>query len=95
MTVYTEECQAAILTHRNYSMCESAGGSRDRDGQKKVQVLPEGMGVVFLHPEKYGKNIFGLVDIGGLNCNCVMFQDNLPLIGSMFTNGLGGGSRRV
>ena len=59
---------------------------------KKVQVLPEGMGVVFLHPEKYGRDIFGLVDIGGLNCNCVMFQDNLPLIDSMFTNGLGGGS---
>ena len=59
---------------------------------KKVQVLPEGMGVVFLHPEKYGRDIFGLVDVGGLNCNCVMFQDNLPLIDSMFTNGLGGGS---
>ena len=59
---------------------------------KKVQVLPEGMGVVFLHPEKYGQDIFGLVDIGGLNCNCVMFQDNLPLIDSMFTNDLGGGS---
>ena len=59
---------------------------------KKVQVLPEGMGIVFLHPEKYGHDIFGMIDIGGLNCNCVMFQDNLPMVDSMFTNDLGGGS---
>ena len=67
------------------------------NGKRKVftidrsYVFPESSGVIFLNPEKYYDSVVGVVDIGGLNVNCCIYEGLVPKAGSdSFTCDLGG-----
>ena len=54
-------------------------------------VYPESSGVIFLNSEKYMDSVVGVVDIGGLNANCCIYENLIPKAGSdVFTCDLGG-----
>ncbi len=55
-------------------------------------VFPESSGVVYLNEDKYRSDLIGVVDIGGLNANCAIYDHLVPKVGAdtMFTLDLGG-----
>ena len=54
-------------------------------------VFPESSGVIYLNPEKYADSVVGVIDIGGLNANCCIYENLVPKAGSdVFTCDLGG-----
>ncbi|MBR5116816.1 MAG: ParM/StbA family protein [Lachnospiraceae bacterium] len=57
---------------------------------RRAMVMPEGSGAILLDPVRCATGICGIVDIGGLNCNCAMFRNGYPVLRSMFTNNHGG-----
>ena len=59
---------------------------------KKGMVFPEGAGVILLNSTDpdIRDEIVGVIDIGGLNCNCCIYKKLTPITLSMFTNNLGG-----
>jgi len=68
------------------------------NGKRKVftidrsYVFPESSGVVYLNHEKYKEDLIGVIDIGGLNANCCIYDRGVPKVGTdtMFTLDLGG-----
>ena len=62
---------------------------------RSAQIAPEGIGMIFQHMEKYGKGICGVVDIGGLNCNCAVYKNGFPVVHAMFTNSFGGNDLKI
>lgn len=56
----------------------------------KVLVLPESAGIVYLNFEKYKDRLVGVIDLGGLNTNCCIYDKIAPVLSSIFTTRLGG-----
>ncbi len=56
---------------------------------RSVIVLPESSGVIFLEPEKYGKSLIAVIDIGGLNINCSTYNLVVPVLSTLYTDTLG------
>ncbi len=58
----------------------------------KSIVYPESSGVIYLNKDKYENDLVGVIDIGGLNANCCIYDNLVPKIGpdSMFTLEMGG-----
>ncbi len=57
---------------------------------QSVVILPESSGIVYLEPEKYGKGAVGVIDFGGLNVNCCVYENGVPVLSTLFTDNLGG-----
>ncbi len=57
---------------------------------EKCHVFPESAGVVYLGFEKYKDKTVGVIDIGGLNTNCCVYQNIAPVAPTIFTTRLGG-----
>ena len=55
---------------------------------KNERVYPEGFGVLYEYPEKFGGPT-GIIDIGNLNLNCLYSDQFLPINESCFTDELG------
>ena len=58
----------------------------------KSVVYPESSGVIYLNKERYENDLVGVIDIGGLNANCCIYDNLVPKSGSdaMFTLEMGG-----
>ncbi len=91
----------AVAEYRNYIMPQGQQVNIEVDGVTKTFVikssivLPEGIGTILLNPKKYGKGIVGVIDMGGLNCNCALFRNTFPVPDSMFTNNFGGNDLNI
>lgn len=59
---------------------------------KRSFVFPESSGAVYLNSEEYGNDTIGVIDIGGLNANCCIYENMIPKadVNSMFTLDEGG-----
>ncbi|WP_026659589.1 ParM/StbA family protein [Butyrivibrio sp. AC2005] len=59
---------------------------------KRSFVFPESSGMIHMHPEIYGNDTIGVIDIGGLNANCCIYDEMIPKndVNSMFTLEEGG-----
>lgn len=57
---------------------------------KDVLLLPEGCGVVQMYPEKFANKQVGVIDWGGLQVNCMIYDNGKPLKSTGFTRQLGG-----
>ncbi len=55
-----------------------------------VSAFAEGSGYIYLNFEKCSEEIVGVIDIGGLNTNCCVYDHILPVRSSIFTTRLGG-----
>ncbi len=58
----------------------------------KISVFPESMGAAFLYPELFGGQVVGVIDIGGLNVNGSIYDNNKIVREQCFTAQFG---RRV
>ena len=91
----------AVTEYQNYIMPQGQQVNIEVDGMTKTFVikssivLPEGIGTILLNPKKYGKGIVGVIDMGGLNCNCALFRNTFPVPDSMFTNNFGGNDLNI
>ena len=84
-------------TYKNFIAPQNKEISIAVNGKRKVftidrsYVFPESSGVIFLNPDKYCDTVVGVVDIGGLNANCCIYEDLIPKAGAdSFTCDLGG-----
>ena len=55
---------------------------------RKTLVAAESSGVIALDPT-YRKGLIGIIDIGGLNINCCVYQDGYCIISTLFTENYG------
>ncbi len=56
---------------------------------KKVVVQSESSGLVMAHADEYQNRTVGVIDIGGLNANCSVFERLIPLQENSFTTEMG------
>lgn len=56
---------------------------------KKVVVCPESSGIIYKNIEKYKGALVGIIDIGGLNTNCCVYDKLAPIKSTAFTTNLG------
>lgn len=56
---------------------------------RNVLVLAEGSGIIYLEEARYAGRMAGVVDIGGLNINCCVYNRGVPVLSSLFTDDLG------
>ena len=58
----------------------------------KSVVYPESSGVIYLNKDRYENDLVGVIDIGGLNANCCIYDNLVPKAGTdaMFTLEMGG-----
>ena len=54
-----------------------------------VIVLPESSGVIYLEQELCEKAVVGIIDIGGLNVNCCVYNKTVPVLPTLYTDNLG------
>lgn len=52
-------------------------------------VLAENSGIIYLDEARYADRMVGVVDIGGLNINCCVYNRGVPVLSSLFTDDLG------
>ena len=57
---------------------------------KDVLVLPESCGVVQVHKEIFKDRLVGVIDWGGLQVNCMIYDNGKPIKSTGFTRQLGG-----
>ena len=57
---------------------------------KDVLVLPESCGVVQVHRDKFKDRLVGVIDWGGLQVNCMIYDNGKPIKSTGFTRQLGG-----
>lgn len=57
---------------------------------KDVLVLPESCGVVQVHRDKFKDKLVGVIDWGGLQVNCMIYDNGKPIKSTGFTRQLGG-----
>jgi plasmid segregation protein ParM len=57
---------------------------------KDVHVLPESCGVVQVHRDKFKDRLVGVIDWGGLQVNCMIYDNGKPIKSTGFTRQLGG-----
>ncbi len=90
-----------MIAYRNFMFTPGRQVTVEVDGATKTfvirsaQVAPEGIGMIFMHMERYGAGLCGVVDIGGLNCNCAIYRNGFPVVHSMFTNSFGGNDLKI
>lgn len=80
--------------YRSYFMEEtdiiiSINGERRDFIIKDVVVCPESSGIIFGHHKEYKSRMVGVIDIGGLNTNCAVYNKLNPIKSTMFTTNLG------
>ena len=56
---------------------------------KAAMVCPEGSGIIYKNPARYKNSLIGVVDIGGLNSNCCIYDRLHPVKSTCFTTNLG------
>ena len=61
----------------------------------KVFVCPESSGIIYKDPLKYKDTSVGVIDIGGLNVNACIFEEDVPKIEYSFTEELGSNKMMV
>ncbi len=54
-----------------------------------VVVCPEGSGIIYKNPNRFKKVLVAIVDIGGLNTNCCIYDCLSPVRSTSFTTNLG------
>ena len=84
----------ARAKYRSYFMEEtdviiSINGERKDFIIKDVVVCPESSGIIFGHHKEYKNAMIGVIDIGGLNTNCAVYNKLNPIKSTMFTTNLG------
>ena len=52
-------------------------------------VFPESSGVIYLEQELCEKAAVGVIDIGGLNVNCCVYNKTVPVLSTLYTDNLG------
>lgn len=57
---------------------------------KSCMIFPESSGIIHLEPEKYGGDDIGVLDLGGLNLNAVVYSNQMPILQTLFCENLGG-----
>lgn len=57
---------------------------------KSVSVFPESSGVVYLGFDRYRTSSVGVIDCGGLDTNCAVYNNLMPQLSTLFTARLGG-----
>ena len=55
----------------------------------KTIVCPEGSGIIYKNPAKYKNSLVGIIDIGGLNSNCCIYDRLTPVKSTCVTTNLG------
>jgi plasmid segregation protein ParM len=56
---------------------------------EKTIVCPEGSGIIYKNPAKYKNSLVGIIDIGGLNSNCCIYDKLTPVKSTCVTTNLG------
>lgn len=56
---------------------------------KQVVVCPESSGIIFKNSSDYKGRLVGVIDIGGLNTNCSVYNKLTPVRSTAFTTNLG------
>lgn len=56
---------------------------------KTVIVMPESSGVIYQDEAKYKDATVGVIDIGGLNVNCCVYRQIVPILSTLYTSNLG------
>jgi len=56
---------------------------------KKVVVCPESSGIIYKDVERFKDKLVGIIDIGGLNTNCCVYNKLAPIRSTSFTTNLG------
>lgn len=56
---------------------------------KEVIVCPESSGIIFKNSSEYKNKLVGVIDIGGLNTNCCVYNQLTPIKSTSFTTNLG------
>lgn len=54
-----------------------------------VVVCPESSGIIFKNTGDYKNTLVGVIDIGGLNTNCCVYNNLMPIKSTSFTTNLG------
>ncbi len=54
-----------------------------------VVVCPEGSGIIYKNPAKFKNVLVAIIDIGGLNTNCCIYDRLTPVKSTAFTTNLG------
>ena len=54
-----------------------------------VVVCPEGSGLIYKNPAEYKDRLVAIIDIGGLNTNCCIYDRLTPVKSTAFTTNLG------
>ena len=57
---------------------------------KSCMIFPESSGIVHLEPDKYSGDAIGVLDLGGLNLNAVVYSHQMPVLETLFCENLGG-----
>ena len=52
-------------------------------------IFPESSGIIYLDRNRYENTSVGIVDIGGLNVNCCVYNKTVPVLSTLFTENLG------
>lgn len=55
----------------------------------KIIICPEGSGIIYKNPMKFKNELVAIIDIGGLNTNCCIYNKLNPVRSSCFTTNLG------
>ncbi len=81
-----------FMVPQNKQIDITVNGKRKMFYIDKFYVYPESSGVIYLNKDKYKDSPVGVIDIGGLNANCCIYENCLPISGTdtMFTLDLGG-----
>lgn len=81
---------------KNFIMGEDEGLISFKVNQKQyliniqdVLILPESSGVVYTQPELFKNKIVGVIDWGGLQINCMIYDNGKPIKSTGFTRQLG------
>ena len=86
-----EECMAYVEFMRgNGVITITVDGVKKTFTILSVAAFPESAGVIYLNYDKYKDKIIGVIDIGGLNTNCCVYQNARPVFETIFTTRLGG-----
>ena len=85
---------AERANYKNFFMEEtdvviSINGEKKDFTIKDVVVCPESSGIIFGHHKEYKNRMIGVIDIGGLNTNCAVYDRLNPVKSTMFTTNLG------
>lgn len=64
-------------------------GTTKRLNILRAIIFPESSGIIYLDKNRYENTSVGIVDIGGLNVNCCVYNKTVPVLSTLFTENLG------